>query len=196
MTWGLDPCPLFLGIKGSTATLLDQSLIDSRYLNCRFPRALPAIMSSPAAQTEPTHNAPALLEADDDQVDEAYGSDNESAFSASVTSSIRAYRQENGRRYHAYKDGSYMIPNDEVENDRLDFQHAMFQLTLGGKLHLAPIPSDVQNVLDVGTGTGIWAIDFADEYPSASVIGTDLSPIQPGMLVCRLLRLYALSNGV
>ena len=29
------------------------------------------------------------------------------------------------------------------------------------------------------TGTGIWAIDFADEHPSAEVIGTDLSPIQP-----------------
>jgi cyclopropane fatty-acyl-phospholipid synthase-like methyltransferase len=34
-------------------------------------------------------------------------------------------------------------------------------------------------VLDLGTGTGIWAIDFADQYPSANVIGTDLSPIQP-----------------
>ncbi len=31
----------------------------------------------------------------------------------------------------------------------------------------------------MGTGTGIWAIDFADEFPSAIVIGTDLSPIQP-----------------
>lgn len=28
-------------------------------------------------------------------------------------------------------------------------------------------------------GTGIWAIDLADEYPSAEVIGTDLSAIQP-----------------
>lgn len=27
--------------------------------------------------------------------------------------------------------------------------------------------------------TGIWAIDFAEAYPSAEVIGTDLSPIQP-----------------
>lgn len=27
--------------------------------------------------------------------------------------------------------------------------------------------------------TGIWAINFADEHPSAEVIGTDLSPIQP-----------------
>jgi trans-aconitate methyltransferase len=31
----------------------------------------------------------------------------------------------------------------------------------------------------LGTGTGIWAIDFADEFPGALVIGTDLSPIQP-----------------
>ena len=36
-----------------------------------------------------------------------------------------------------------------------------------------------QKVLDLGTGTGIWAIDFAEQFPSASVIGTDLSPIQP-----------------
>lgn len=35
-------------------------------------------------------------------------------------------------------------------------------------------------MLDFGTGTGIWAIDFADEFPSASVFDTDLSPIQPG----------------
>jgi len=31
----------------------------------------------------------------------------------------------------------------------------------------------------VGTGTGVWAIEFADEYPSAIVVGTDLSPVQP-----------------
>jgi len=34
-------------------------------------------------------------------------------------------------------------------------------------------------VLDFGTGTGIWAMDFADEFPSAIVLGNDLSPIQP-----------------
>lgn len=37
----------------------------------------------------------------------------------------------------------------------------------------------MQQVLDVGTGTGLWAIDFGDKYPSACVLGTDLSPIQP-----------------
>lgn len=36
--------------------------------------------------------------------------------------------------------------------------------------------------MDVGTGSGIWAIDVADEFPDASVLGTDLSPTQPDMV--------------
>ena len=40
-----------------------------------------------------------------------------------------------------------------------DFEsHHMLTLMLEGKLFLAPIPGEVQNVLDVGTGTGIWAM--------------------------------------
>jgi ubiquinone/menaquinone biosynthesis C-methylase UbiE len=35
-------------------------------------------------------------------------------------------------------------------------------MTTGGKLFLAPIGNDVQNVLDIGTGTGIWAIEFGN----------------------------------
>jgi SAM-dependent methyltransferase len=66
--------------------------------------------------------------------------------------------------------------------DRLDLQHHAFRLTLDGKLFRAPIPDNVQNVLDVGCGTGIWSIEFADEHPSARVLGTDLSPIQPAQV--------------
>ena len=57
--------------------------------------------------------------------------------------------------------------------------HHIALLQLDGELHIAPL-NNPQRVLDIGTGTGIWAIDFADQYPSAEVIGTDLSPIQPG----------------
>ena len=32
--------------------------------------------------------------------------------------------------------------------------------------------------MDVGTGTGVWAIEVADEFTTAMVYGTDLSPIQ------------------
>jgi len=73
-----------------------------------------------------------------------------------------------------------MLPNDEIEQDRLDLQHHIYRLMIGGKLYKAPlIPGNIQRALDFGTGTGIWALDFADENPQAIVIGTDLSPIQP-----------------
>jgi SAM-dependent methyltransferase len=61
----------------------------------------------------------------------------------------------------------------------LDLVHHLWKLILRGELYRAPIPKDLHRVLDVGTGTGIWAIDLAEEFPSAEVIGNDLSPIQP-----------------
>ncbi len=52
-------------------------------------------------------------------------------------------------------------PNDEQEQDRLDMLHHIYLLVQGGRLHTAPIVSP-QLVLDIGTGTGIWALDFAE----------------------------------
>ncbi|KAI8282192.1 Secondary metabolism regulator LAE1 [Colletotrichum sp. SAR11_240] len=68
----------------------------------------------------------------------------------SVSGSILDYRLENGRTYHRYKDGT--PPNEK-----------------GAK---------VKRALDVGTGTGLWAIEFGDEHPEAEVIGVDLSAVQ------------------
>lgn len=55
--------------------------------------------------------------------------------------------------------------------------HHLWLLTLSDKLFLAPI-EDPESILDVGTGTGLWAIDMADLFPGAEIIGTDLSPTQ------------------
>lgn len=71
-----------------------------------------------------------------------------------------------------------MLPNDDREQDRMDLHHHVFLLSLDGKLVCAPLVKDPRRVLDIGTGTGIWAVEFADEYPSAEVVGIDLSPIQ------------------
>lgn len=76
----------------------------------------------------------------------------------SLTSSIAAFRYENGRRYAANKE-EYWAPNDEDQNDQLDIAHHIFLLLLDGKLHLAPI-EEPQMVLDVGTGTGLWVCFF------------------------------------
>ncbi|KAK5657475.1 hypothetical protein OQA88_3047 [Cercophora sp. LCS_1] len=97
---------------------------------------------------------------------------------ASLTSSIFNYRKVHGRTFQNFKDAEYWGPNDDKQNDALDLHHHMTLLLHDDKLYLAPV-ENAQSVLDVGTGTGIWAIDFADQHPSAEVIGTDLSPIQP-----------------
>lgn len=52
-----------------------------------------------------------------------------------------------------------MLPNDETEKERLDMLHEMCLLVLYRKLYLAPIKYP-QRVVDLGTGTGIWALDF------------------------------------
>ncbi|KAF4920563.1 Secondary metabolism regulator LAE1 [Colletotrichum viniferum] len=106
----------------------------------------------------------------DEQQDDSH-SDIESVTASSTTSlreSVVDYLVENGRTYHRYKEGNMV--------------HALWLLTLADKLGLAP-PCDkdakVGRVLDIGTGTGIWAINFADEHPESEVLGNDLSPIQP-----------------
>ncbi|KIV76978.1 hypothetical protein PV11_08821 [Exophiala sideris] len=116
-----------------------------------------------------------VLEEEDDPT---YG-DDAMTETESVASWIREYRVENGRTYHAFKDGKYWGSNDEAANEHLDIGHNLYTKTLGGRLFLSPITSEPTQILDLGTGTGAWAIDVADAFPTAIVTGTDLSPIQP-----------------
>ncbi|KAH6604622.1 hypothetical protein Trco_006329 [Trichoderma cornu-damae] len=118
------------------------------------------------------------IEADDTASDAGYESETASRASTSVCSSVRDYEFENNRRYHRFQEGRYQFPNDEPEQEREDMKHAMVVHLCQGKLHYAPLENP-QKMLDIGTGTGIWAIDMGDEYPEAEILGIDLSPIQP-----------------
>ncbi|KAM6513498.1 hypothetical protein FALCPG4_015909 [Fusarium falciforme] len=71
------------------------------------------------------------------------------------------------------------MPNDEKEIERLDLQHHVMTLTIGGRHCLCPKNDGAARVLDLGTGTGIWAIEYANAHPEAEVIGVDLNPGQP-----------------
>ncbi|KAJ0147319.1 hypothetical protein CTA2_818, partial [Colletotrichum tanaceti] len=101
-------------------------------------------------------------------------------YTATLSSSVVDYPVEYGRRYHAFRPGSYIMPNDEVEAERLDMAHAMMVRAIGNRLFLAPIEKDnVHEILDIGTGTGIWAVEMGDIFENAQVTGIDLSAIQP-----------------
>ncbi|KAB5542408.1 S-adenosyl-L-methionine-dependent methyltransferase [Coniochaeta sp. 2T2.1] len=121
------------------------------------------------------------VEVDLDDGDSGIAGVDTSTLSQSVRSSVYEFVEENGRTYHRYKEGQYFLPNDESEQERLDLQHHLFLLTFNNQLYLSPA-GQLHNVLDIGTGTGIWAIDFALRHPSAHVTGTDLSPIQPASI--------------
>lgn len=57
------------------------------------------------------------------------------------------------------KVGEYYLPDHATEQTRLNFQHDMVRLILDGELGRAPVKNPV-NVLDVATGTGIWAMQY------------------------------------
>lgn len=67
----------------------------------------------------------------------------------------------------------YMLPADMEETNRLDFQHYLLRNAFHGN-YAAPIARP-RAILDVGTGTGRWAREMALQFPSANVIGFDIT---------------------
>ncbi|KAM7219702.1 S-adenosyl-L-methionine-dependent methyltransferase [Rhypophila decipiens] len=79
-------------------------------------------------------------------------------------------------------------PNASHESARLNIQHALSLADLDGELLLCPLlpppntnsisngtSKERKKVADIGSGTGVWAIDFATRYTWADVVGLDLT---------------------
>ena len=51
----------------------------------------------------------------------------------------------------------------QQEKDRMDIFHKLFLVARHESLHQAPVVPNYQSrILDLGCGTGIWAIDMAE----------------------------------
>ncbi|KAL5364979.1 hypothetical protein BJX96DRAFT_168730 [Aspergillus floccosus] len=65
-----------------------------------------------------------------------------------------------------------LFPVDERERDHQSRQFVSYLDLFQGRL-CSPLARTARTVLDVKTGAGCWAIQFADEHPSSAVYGID-----------------------
>ncbi|KAF8494300.1 S-adenosyl-L-methionine-dependent methyltransferase [Gautieria morchelliformis] len=65
------------------------------------------------------------------------------------------------------------------EIERLDDMHEAIKFYLGGGLSLAPLEVSIspRSILEIGCGSGAWAIQAAEIYPDADVLAVDLSAL-------------------
>lgn len=64
--------------------------------------------------------------------------------------------------------------------------HKLVEVSLGGKLNLAPIMQNPQRILDIGTGTGIWAMEMGTSPTHSGNMKHSLVPVdgKPDAWIC------------
>ncbi|KAI1766731.1 S-adenosyl-L-methionine-dependent methyltransferase [Hypoxylon sp. FL1150] len=86
------------------------------------------------------------------------------------------YIEAFGHKYHI--SGKIFLAFDEDERQRCEVQHKLYRHSLDGALTSTRLPLDTTRILDLGTGTGTWAVEMAARYPQAQITGVDVYPIQ------------------
>ncbi|WAO96185.1 Methyltransf-12 domain-containing protein [Fusarium falciforme] len=80
---------------------------------------------------------------------------------------------------HCQGDDDYVLGRDISDSIRLDAQHLLWKLHNRYTLHPAIPKSDHMKIAEVGTGTGIWLFDLAQDLPDTVCLhGYDISPRQ------------------
>lgn len=145
----------------------------------RFANGVSGTFTLATLHTAPHRSWPALHLSVVDMATNGYtnGQPPETAFVAIG----KGFYVENGRHYQSWHRGKYLCPIDERELDRLDAMHKFFLVTRRYKLYSPHIDlDDIPNlkILDLGCGTGMWALDVAKHFFSngdSAVHGVDLS---------------------
>lgn len=86
---------------------------------------------------------------------------------------------ENGRKHPEENPHSYWSPADEKQYDSMYAGHLFFIILdsqLNNRLFRSPIGGSPRNIIDLGSGSGDWAVECAEMYPECKVVGVDLNP--------------------
>ena len=75
---------------------------------------------------------------------------------------------ENGRRYQNVRNEEYHMPTDDKQWESMSAGHLLFLILDSQRenpLFRSRLGKKAQNVLDLGTGNGEWALAVADKFP-------------------------------
>lgn len=76
---------------------------------------------------------------------------------------------ENGRRYQNVRNDEYHMPTDDKQWESMSAGHLLFLILdcqRSNPLFRSPVGKNWQNVIDLGTGNGEWALAVADRFPN------------------------------
>ncbi|CAB4491451.1 unnamed protein product [Rhizophagus irregularis] len=84
-----------------------------------------------------------------------------------------SYKIMGGRRYLSEENTKYYLPNDEIEISRVNLEHKLlryiWQGNFSSNIEERLIKGNTK-VIDLGCGTGQWAIDMSSKYPLSTFI--------------------------
>ncbi|KKY14590.1 putative umta methyltransferase family protein [Phaeomoniella chlamydospora] len=118
-------------------------------------------------------HVPSVESDSDSNPDSVIGDCNSDSDTEPITNEELGSYEDGGRKYR--KHNNYNHPIDLKERMRLSRQHREWHKTWD--LYSAPV-SDVNAALDVGTGPGYWAEEFANSHRNCSVTGIDHSFVE------------------
>ena len=115
---------------------------------------------------------------DDNLEDEGYHTDELSLAESTTTldPEVLVSREEYGHNYHPpfLIDHDYPFPQDDRYGESLSL--VIFVLVTDKYFHCPA--QNVATILDVGTGWGLWCVQMARRFPDATIIGTDIPPLE------------------